>query len=457
MNKKIIAVLLATSMILSISACGNKNAVQESSSTVVSKQETTVSEQEIKETTSQTPVEPEPVTIGLGLPSGYKNVPEEIVESFKAKYPHITLEIDDSPGSEFSSKLKMQIAAGNAPTIFWTDSGNIAYYGGMGALADLTDRVNTDLNADEFSTMLYAGDDGNGHLWGVPVGLNIVAVYYNKTIFDEAGLAYPEEDWTFQELFDTAEKLVKKDANGETIQYGLVNGTYVTDGWLPYVLATGGAPLNETRTESNFDDEKTIEGFRKMLEPVEKGISPSRDWLLAQGTPAAAFYSGNVGIYIALSSQVKNIYNNAPADFEYDVQMMPIGWDGERHCVYVPNLWAISSTATEAEQDAAWLFIQHFLSDESQDVIAAWPYGAGFPVRKSSLEKIQPAEKTPANVSAFYEGADKYGVTLFENPQYNQWRPLVDEVALNMVNGVVELEAGVQDIHEKVSAALKDE
>lgn len=399
----------------------------------------------------------EAVTLKLGLPGGKDITPPELVESFKAANPNITVELDETPWNEFKKKLKMQVAASNPPNVFIMDSGYIAALGGMGAAIDLKDKIKKDINADDYSSGLYAGKDAEGHIWGIPHGLNAVGVYYNKKLFDEAGLSYPAEDWTYADMLEMAKKLTKdKDGDGVTDQYGLINGYYITDGWLPYVSAAGGAPLDETRKKSNFKDEKTIEGFRKMLEPIQNGSSPSREWITANGNGASAFYMGKVGMYMALSSHVRNINKNAPAGFEYDVQMMPVGWDGNRHCVYVPNLWSIFSKSSEAEQNASWKWIKHFLSDDSQATVADTLL-SGYPIKLSALERISTKANVPSNVKVFYEGIDKYGLTLYENKSFEEWRPKVDEVTNLMVNGAMSLEEGMAEIDKKVTEALLSE
>jgi len=399
----------------------------------------------------------ETVTLKIGLPGGKDITPMEIVDSFKAANPDMSIEVDETPWNEFKTKLKMQVASSNPPTTFVMDSGYVAALGGMGAAVDLTKRVEKDIKTEDYSSGLFAGKDGEGHLWGIPHGLNAVAVYYNKILFDEAGLAYPGENWTFNEMFEMAKKLTKdKDGDGKADQYGMVYGTYITDGWLPFVSATGGAPLDETRKISNFKDEKTIEGFRKFLEPIQNGFTPSKEWIASNGNGQAAFYMGKVGMLITQSSAVKNINKNAPVGFEYDVQILPVGWDGTHHCVYVPNLWTIFSRTSKGEQDAAWKWLKHFIGEESQLKVADTLY-AGFPVKASALDYISTKNNVPSNIKVFYEGIDKYGVTLFENKTFEEWRPKVDEVSASMFKGDITLEQGIEEINKKVSEALAAE
>ncbi len=394
------------------------------------------------------------VTLKIGMPSGADITPMEIADSFKAANPDITVELDEAPWNEFKKKLKVQLASNNVPDVFLTDSGYTATLGAMGAAEDLAPKIKADVNADEYASSLFAADDGNGHVWGIPHGLNAVGIYYNKKLFDEAGLPYPTEDWTFDEMFDMARKLTKdKDGDGEIDQYGLSYGTNVTEGWLPFVVAAGGAPLDETRTKSMFADAKTIEGFKKFTIPQQEGFAPTLDWSQAQGSGVAAFYENKLAMMLTLSSHINAIKSNAPADFDYDVEKLPIGWDGERHCVYIPNDWVIFSRTDDAKKDAAWKFILHFINDESQNIVAS-KLLSGFPIKKSALETIGGENVKPSNIAAFYEGVNEAGVTLFENGNYEEWRPMVDDWAAKMRQGMVSVEDALPQIDAKMQEIL---
>lgn len=394
------------------------------------------------------------LTLKIGLPSGKDVTPMEIVESFKKANPDINVEVDEAPWSEFKNKLKIQVSSNNAPDVFIVDSGYAATLGGMGAVVDLAGLIEKDVNVEEYSSSLFAGKDQDGRVWGIPHGLNSIGVYYNKTLFDEAGLEYPTEDWTFEEMFDMARKLTKDtDGDGEIDCYGLSYGTNVTEGWLPFVRATGGAPLDETRTKSMFLDEKTIEGLEKYALPQKEGFAPTLEWCAAQGSGVNAFYLGKIAMMITLSSHVKAINSNAPEGFSYDVQMIPNGWDGQRHCLYVPNQWCIYSRASKESQEAAWRWILHFINEESQNKVAETLL-AGFPIKKTALNYVSQLSSVPANLNAFFEGVNKYGETLFENPTYEEWRPKVDEQAAKIRKGEISAKEAAKTMDKLVTDAL---
>ncbi len=398
----------------------------------------------------------ETVSLKIGMPNGGDLTPHEILEGFKEDNPNIKIETDETPWSDFKTKLKMQIAAGNAPDVFMTDSGYAATLGGMGAAADLSQKIKSDLNRDDFTSALDIINDGNGKVWGITHSLAPAAVLYNKTLFDEYNVAYPEENWTFQDMLDIAQKLTK-DTNGDGVTdiYGLSSGGNMTTGWLPFILAEGGAPIDETRTKSLFADPKTLEGLKQYYSTVNVSkISPSNTWITSSGNVTSAFYSGKIAMVIDLWGTTKAINENAPDGFSYDAQMMPIGWNGKRSCIYVPNQWIIYSKAGEKQQAAAWEWIKYFLTEKSQDVVANSFNSIGFPVRKSALNTIEAMETVPANKGAFYKGLDEYGVTLFECPSWEEWKPKAEQAFLEMQNGAISPEEASARVDSIVSELL---
>ena len=396
------------------------------------------------------------VSLKLGVPNGDSLTPTAIIDGFKKANPNIEVEVDETPWSDFKTKLKMQIAAGNAPDVFLTDSGYAATLGGMGAAVDLSGKIDADLSRDDFTSALDIIKDGEGKVWGVTHSLAAAGVLYNKNLFDEYGVEYPTEDWTFQDMLDMAQKLTKDtDGDGKTDVYGLATGENITTGWLPFVLATGGAPINETQTKSLFNDTKTLEGLKKYRSTVlDLKVSPDRAWATANGNTTSAFYSGKVAMLICLLATTNTINQNAPEGFSYDAQMMPVGWNGERNCIYVPNQWVIYSRADEAKQNAAWEWIKYFTNEESQNIIAESFASIGIPVRKSALETIDKIETVPANKAAFYKGLDDYGITLFECPSWEEWKPKAEQAFMEMQAGAISAEEAAERVHNEVSKLL---
>lgn len=394
------------------------------------------------------------VTLHIGVPGGASLTPMELIEEFKAANPDINVTTDEAPWNDFRTKLDMQLGGNNAPDVFITDSGHATSIASKGILMDLSGKIDENINKDDYISSLFALSDEDGKVWGVPHAINSQALYYNKEIFDKAGLEYPNENWTWDDMLEAAKTLTTKpDATGTSDVYGLGIGYSMTLGWYPVVLATGGSPLNDDRTESNFNDPKTIEGIKKFEEIVKSGVTPPLAWYTAKGGAAAAFYQGNLAMAILQSNSAAAIIENNP-DLKFDVTNIPYGWDGDRNTVYVPNVWVVNGRSSKAEQEAAWKWLEFYLSEETQLKLAEKCLG-GYPVNKKALDLCSQTTGVPENKAVFYNSLDESGITLSENASWAVWSAEANEIFKDLYNGMINADEAAKRLHQKVSEALK--
>ncbi len=390
------------------------------------------------------------VKLTIGAPGGDEVTPAEVFEMFEEKYPNIELTVDKSPWGDYEMKLAQQLAAKKAADVFLMDSGNIATFGAKGLLVNIADKVSEDFSADDYIA-LQAGADGKGNIWGMPHGLNSVAVLYNKKMFDDAGIEYPKADWTWDDMLEIAEKLtVDKNNDGKTDTYGLIMTDNITQGWLPAILATGGSPVTEDRTQSNFEDPKTIDGLKLYKKIADMGIMPSDEVRASfQGSASVMFTNDVVAMVLAQAGEMTAIDKLKYEGFEYDAQYMPVGYDGVQKTIYVPNLWAVNANATPESAAAAWEFIKFYESEEAQQIIGQKRL-AGFPIKNSALDEVADNAKIPENISVFYDKINENGVTLFENACWAQWVSVVSEGAGNILRNVKPFDEVLKTIQSEV-------
>lgn len=458
MKKRLVALLVCTTMLLGLAAgCGKQDSGTSETETTVSETAEAEETAEAKEgEESEETAALEPVTLSLGLPNGYDLTPKAIIDNFQALHPEITLEIDDTPWNDFKKKVKLQATSGDAPDIFVTDSGFVATMGGMGQVVDLSDFLNERINTEEYESTLFSGQDSEGHVWGIPQGFSPIAMIYNPALFEEAGLDVPDETWTYDDMFEAAKLLTKDlDGDGETDQYGLLYGKNSTMGWVPFMVATGGMPTDESGTVSMIKDEKTIEAIRKYSEPSWEGFTPSTEWTAANGG-AESFVAGKIAMYILTYSSISAIENMKPEGFVYDAVIMPYGWSGVRPCIYVPNLWVISESAGEAERAAAYAFLEYYLSEEAQNILVD-EFIAGMPTKLTAIEYLGQKEFPISNMKAFWEGLDEHGHTIFECATYERWSTTITERTLEIRNGLVDFDEGIEALDKELTEILEDQ
>lgn len=157
---------------------------------------------------------------------------KKIIPDFQAKDPNIQVELMTVPWDEFDAKLLSLAASGTPPDVFaqWGQSGGGTYVkkGLLRPIDDYVAAAKWDLsNVAEATQNAYKF---NGKLYGIPMYVLGTFIYYNKDLFDQAGVAYPPVDWddpnwTWDEMLARAQKITKDPDDPEKGIYGFANGT----------------------------------------------------------------------------------------------------------------------------------------------------------------------------------------------------------------------------------------
>ena len=166
--------------------------------------------------------------------------------------------------------LEAGAQGGDMPDVFWMHSNEAVRYMSNGILLDITDQVNSSevLEMDKFPEDLKEMYQYDGKTYALPKDMDTAAIWYNKTMFDEAGIPYPDGSWTWDDFYEIAKQLTKEDGS----QYGFAaNPSNEQDTWMNIIYTMGGCVLNE-EGKSGFDDPKTIEA----MEFVDKLIKENK-------------------------------------------------------------------------------------------------------------------------------------------------------------------------------------
>ncbi len=148
---------------------------------------------------------------------------DQMIQLFQAEHPNITVKVETAPFNDYFIKLQTLIAGGTAPDVFELNYENFVTYAEKGLLLDLTPMMSVDSSLDPaiYYPRALQAFSYNGMQLGLPATFSTVVLYYNKDLFDKAGVKYPDETWTWDDLLAAAEKLTVKDASGKVTQYAL--------------------------------------------------------------------------------------------------------------------------------------------------------------------------------------------------------------------------------------------
>lgn len=153
--------------------------------------------------------------------SDQEPVMKQMAEAYSKENPNVTVKTQLTTWNEYWTKLEASATGGSAPDIITMNVLHVEEYADAGILMDLTDaEKESDLKVhDNFPAPLVDGYTVEGKLYGIPKDFDTNAVFYNKEIFDQAGVAYPTDGWTFEDFRKTCEDLQAA---------GLPDGVYPT-------------------------------------------------------------------------------------------------------------------------------------------------------------------------------------------------------------------------------------
>lgn len=286
---------------------------------------------------------------------------QEILNDW-TKESGIPAEIQVTTWDEYWTVLEAGATGGTLPDVFWMHSNVSQLYMENGILLDLTDRVAA---SDKIDLANYYGDivdlyTSEGRLYAIPKDIDTIALWYNKTLFDEAGVAYPDETWTWETLAETAKKLTKEDKS--VYGYG-INTSNNQDSYFNIIYAYGGAVISEDHKTSMMDDPKTIEGMEVIERMLRDGSIPDLQMLSENGTEVL-FNSGKVAMVTQGSWMVPAFRNNEYAVANADIAVLPSGPDS-RVSIYNGLGWAADANGKNI--DAAWSLIEYLGTKEAQE------------------------------------------------------------------------------------------
>ncbi len=263
--------------------------------------------------------------------------------------------------NEYWTVLEAGASGGTLPDVFWMHSNVSQKYMENGILLDLTDQI---AKSEVIELENYYADIVNlysydGKRYAIPKDIDTIGLWYNKTYFDEAGLDYPDESWTWETLREAAKKLTRED--GSVYGYA-INTSNNQDSYYNLIYSYGGSVISDDKKTSKMDDPKTIEAMEVVEGMIQDGSVPDLQTLSENGTQVL-FESGKVAMVTQGSWMVPAFRDNEYTAANCDVAVLPSGPES-RVSIYNGLGWA--ADANGKNPDAAWSLIEYLGTKEAQ-------------------------------------------------------------------------------------------
>ncbi|MBE3145073.1 MAG: extracellular solute-binding protein [Planctomycetes bacterium] len=298
---------------------------------------------------------------------------------------------------DYWAKIQTQVASGTPPDVGMSDYGRLVSYAKNGTLLDITNYVmSSKFPLDTMfpgATAQYRWAKGDfdsggkgGNYYGLPSDAQSMIFAYNKKMFDDAGVTYPTDDWTWDDMLSAAKKITKADANKWGMQ--VIDQSILFKG--NFVWAAGGALHTPDFSKSMLADPKTIEAYKWDWDLIYTHKVAPPPGMAGQQNP---FMSGQVAMIVDGVWWVPD-FGNGIKDFDWDIAMLPKHpQTGKRTVSLESDGWWVYKGAKDP--DTAWNLVSYLAGANGQKLMS----NAGFCIPANIQEVAQAwySQKPPEN------------------------------------------------------------
>lgn len=312
---------------------------------------------------TDSPAGTEPVTLDWGFWNQGEDgnaMWEGVAAKVTEKYPNITVKVTAPPFADYFTKLQSQLASNSAPCIMSMQSLRLpAFAEAMEPLDDLM--AQQGFKADEWNPAALKALQRDGKQYAIPYGLSTMALYYNKDLFAQAGVAEPQNGWTIADFEAAAKEITAKTGKPAFGQ------SFSDLHMFSMLLAYNGARPVADDGSLQLTDPKMVDAFTwySNLSVTQKvALTPASSSDIPWGEQQ--FVAGNAAMAV---DGAWNLSSNAKdATFKVGVVTIPVG-DGGIASYSANSGFGISKSCEHKEEAAKAIAVM--TSSEAQELVAS--------------------------------------------------------------------------------------
>lgn len=368
---------------------------------------------------------------------------QKVIDAFEKENPGISVRMELTPWSSYWTTLKTSMRGGTAPDVFWMNAVNLQLYASSGVLEPLSGHIESDATpVDRHPESLVKIYGYQGEQYGIPKDFDTIGLWYNKALFDKAGIKYPDKTWTWDDVRDAAAELTnpRERVHGMAAEMDRQAQIY------PAIHGAGGYVLQGGK--SGFGDERTIEGLRYWTDMIDRGWSPPQS-AMVESKARNRFWSEKAAMVYEISA-FSGQYHAFPAIKDHGgVTVLP---KGRERATIIHGLANVIS-AKSRKKAAAWKFVHFMAGREAAEIQAS----AGITI--SSYEGTQDAwfKSMPEfDLKCFIE-MQEYAVPYPNSKNTAVWENLQYPLLGAAFSGKGGIESAARTLGEQMDRALKEE
>jgi multiple sugar transport system substrate-binding protein len=361
-----------------------------------------------------------------------------IVDAFEAENPDITVEVTTLPYADYFTALQTDLAAGTAADVFDTNYDSFPQFAANGVFAPLTVS-----NPDSYRPSLLEAYQADGTQYALPSSFSNVVLYYNKDLFDAAGIDYPTQDWTWADEQEAALKLTDQAAG--------VWGDHQPVSFYEYYKAlaqNGGEFLNADGTEVAFNSPEGIEAAEWL---VGKSGTTMPTIEQGQGTPDFDTNLFKDGKLAMLHTGIWVFNQIGETDLNWDIAVEP--GNAQQASAVFSN--AVGVSATSEHVAAATKFAEFLTSSQAMVDIrleSGWELP---PISDEDALAVYLTKDQPANRQAVFDSLDGIALLPIAAAGQAEMQDIMGQELVEAQAGRKTVQQALDSAEERINAVIK--
>ncbi|GGI65462.1 ABC transporter substrate-binding protein [Enterococcus alcedinis] len=335
---------------------------------------------------------------------------QKLVDQFNESQDEIKVTLE-AYGSEYDTKISAGIGAGDAPDVMYM--WNFPHYkDALEPLDTLIEKEGPEYK-DNFYETLWNYNSMDEQVYGIPIGFTTHAVFYNKDLFDQYNVPYPEKGWTWDDLEAKAEQLTNKE-NGDT-GFALPGKPDPYD-FEMFAWGNNGSFTNaDGKLAGSIDSKETVEVFDDF-----QAMLKNESAIATEGSGTTEMESGKVGMYVYGSWGLQPLKD---AGINYGLAEVPSrnGHEG----VSILSSSGLSISKDSKNKEAAFEFVKYWTNEAANEYRMEYE----LPVLKSVVEKHQLEQDEYKGV--FYEMLEKSSDFTPSSFKAENWSDISSDLSLS--------------------------
>ncbi|SEQ72044.1 ABC transporter substrate-binding protein [Microlunatus flavus] len=332
---------------------------------------------------------------------------QKVLDGFTAAHPGVKVVARSVPSAVDGDATPVitAVRGGDAPDVWYMDRFTGAQYAAIGLLEPIDDLIKE--FGDEGITDDYLRFGVNeltyqGRLYGLPVGTDVRALYYNKTLLRDAGVDLDELDpkngpLTVERVFELSGKVTKKDARGNYTQMGLV--PWLDQGWgYTWSIGTGAVYFDDRACGLDLTAAPVVAAFQMLADwGRDAGHSQVNAFTNSYQPPTnaapsqSAFLAGKTAFTVQTSTTVFGLKKYAP-DLEYGFTFLPVQKAGDQPYTWSGGFSVVAPKGSRMTREV-WELMKFYGGKPGQQIFS--PATKSLPTLKSLFDERSLADMKP--------------------------------------------------------------